>query len=105
MHSKPCKEDLLRNQIQARKIETYHPRTRVQTVKPRTRQVKSNFPGHVFVRVDLDRVDWSSLHWMPGAIGLVAFGGQPAFVPDAMIQTVRHCKVGHPSRADQKSIT
>jgi transcription elongation factor/antiterminator RfaH len=90
LHSKPRKEDLLWEQLQAWKIESYHPRIRVQTVNPRARQVKPYFPGYVFVHVDLDQVNWSSLHWMPGANGLVAFGGEPASVPSAMIRTIRH---------------
>jgi len=77
-------------QLRIREIETYHPRVRVKTVNPRARQVKPYFPGYVFVRVDLDQVNWSSLQWMPGATGLVAFGGEPAFVPDGMIQAIRH---------------
>ena len=90
LHSKPRKEDLLWEQLQVREIEAYHPCIRVQTVNPRARQVKPYFPGYVFVRVDLKQVNWSSLHWMPGATGLVSFGGQPASVPEAMIRTIRH---------------
>ena len=29
-------------------------------------------------------------HWMPGATGLVSFGGQPASMPDAMIWAIRN---------------
>jgi len=90
MHSKPRKEDLLWEQLRIREIEAYHPRIRTQPVNPRARQVKPYFPGYVFVRVDLEQVNWSSLHWMPGATGLVSFGGEPASVPETMIQTIRH---------------
>ena len=90
MHSKPRKEDLLWEQLQVREIEAYHPCIPVQTVNPRARQVKPYFPGYVFVRVDLEEVNWSSLHWMPGATGLVSFGGQPASMPDAMIWAIRN---------------
>lgn len=90
MHSKPRKEALLWEQLQIREIEAYHPRIRVQPVNPRARKVKPYFPGYVFVRVDLEKFNWSSLQWMPGATGLVAFGGEPASVPDALIQAIRH---------------
>jgi len=90
MHGKPRKGDLLLEQLQARKIEIYHPRIEVQTVNPRARQVKPYFPSYVLMRVDLDRVYWSSLHWIPEAIGLIAFGGKPATAPDSLIRIVRH---------------
>ena len=90
MHSKPRKEDLLWDQLLIRKIEAYHPRIKVQPVNPRARKVKPYFPGYVFVRVDLEQVNRSSLHWIPGTTGLVSFGGEPASVPDAMIRTIRH---------------
>jgi len=94
LHSKPRKENLLWEQLRIREIEAYHPRVRVKTVNPRARQVKPYFPGYVFVRVDLEQVNWSSLQWMPGATGLVSFGGVPACVPDAMIRGIRHCLDG-----------
>jgi transcription antitermination factor NusG len=90
MHSKPRKEDLLWEQLRIREIEAYNPRIRVQPVNPRARKVKPYFPGYVFVRADLERVNWSVLQWMPGATGLVSFDGQPASVPDALIHAIRH---------------
>ena len=90
MHSKPRKESLLWEQLRIREIEAYHPCIRVQPVNPRARKVKPYFPGYVFVRVDLEQVNWSSLHWMPGATGLVAFDGQPASVPETLIHAIRH---------------
>jgi len=89
LRSKPRKEDLLWDQLLIRKVEVYHPRIKVQPVNPRARKVKPYFPGYVFVRVDLQQVNWSSLHWMPGATGLVSFGGEPASVPDSLIQAIR----------------
>ena len=90
MHSKPRKEALLWEQLRIRKIEAYHPCICVQPVNPRARKEKSYFPGYVFVRVDLEHVNWSYLQWMPGATGLVSFDGQPASVPDALIRAIRH---------------
>jgi transcription elongation factor/antiterminator RfaH len=90
MHSKPRKEALLWEQLRIREIEAYNPRIRVQPVNPRARKLKPYFPGYVFVRVDLKQVNWSHLQWMPGATGLVSFDGQPASVPDTLIQAIRH---------------
>ena len=89
LRSKPRKEDLLWDQLRVRKIEAFHPQIRVRPVNPRARKVKSYFPGYVFVRVDLNRYNWSTLQWLPGATGVVSFGGEPADVPDTLIQAIR----------------
>lgn len=89
LRSKPHKEDLLWEQLQIRKIETFNPRLRVQAVNPRARKIKPYFPGYVFVRVDLERKNLSSLQWLPGSVGLISFGGQPAWVPDDLIAAIR----------------
>ena len=30
------------------------------------------------------------LQWIPGSLGLVSFGGEPACVPDGLLQRIRH---------------
>jgi transcriptional antiterminator RfaH len=90
LRSKPNKEDFLWGQLQARGIECFYPRTRVRTVNPRARKVRPYFPGYLFIHVDLEETGLSALQWMPGASGLVAFGGQPASVPDTMINAIRN---------------
>ena len=89
MRSKPRKEDFLWAQLRAHDIECFYPRTRVKTVNPRARKVRPYFPGYVFVCADLEKVGLSTLQWMPGAGGLVAFGGQPASVPENLIHAIR----------------
>ena len=89
LHTKPLKEEFLRDQLDIRRIEAYCPRIRVHVVNPRARKVKPYFPGYLFVHVDLNQTSSSTLQWMPGAGGLVSFGGEPAFVPDSLIQTIR----------------
>ncbi len=88
LRSKPHKEGLLWEQLKIREIETFYPRLRVQTVNPRARKVRPYFPGYVFVRADLEQVTLSSLQWIPGAVRLVAFGEQPAWVPDGLIAAI-----------------
>ena len=90
MRSKPRKEDFLWGQLRAREIECFYPRTRVQTVNPRARQVRPYFPGYLFVHVDLEQVGLSALLWLPGAASLVAFDGQPAWVPENLINAIRN---------------
>jgi transcriptional antiterminator RfaH len=43
----------------------------------------------MFVQVDLEEVGLSKFKWMPHAIGLVSFDGEPASVPDNLIHAVR----------------
>ena len=89
LRSKPNKESLLWEQLSIRKVETFHPQIRVQTVNPRARKVKSYFPGYVFVHVDLDQVGLSILQWMPGALGFVSYDNQPSMVPEALIHAIK----------------
>jgi transcriptional antiterminator RfaH len=89
LHSKPRKEELLAEQLELRKVETFAPRIRVQVVNPRARRVRPYFPGYVFTHVDLDKIGLSTLHYMPGSAGLIMFGGIPAYVPDGLIHAIR----------------
>jgi transcription antitermination factor NusG len=89
MHSKPHKEKLLAEQLGLRKIEAFAPRIRVQVVNPRARPVRPYFPGYIFVRADLEEMGMSALQYVPGASGLITFGGEPAFVPDGLIHAIR----------------
>ena len=89
MRTKPLKEEFLRDQLDLRSIEVYCPRIPVHVVNPRARKVKPYFPGYLFIHVDLDQVNLSTLQWMPGAGGIVSFGGEPAFVSDSLIQVIR----------------
>jgi transcriptional antiterminator RfaH len=58
-------------------------------VNPRARQIRPYFPGYLFVRADIEAVGLSVFQWMPHSSGLVAFGGEPATVPDNLIVAVR----------------
>jgi transcription elongation factor/antiterminator RfaH len=89
LHSKPHKEVLLAEQLELRRFEIFSPRIRVQVVNPRSRHVRPYFPGYIFVRTDLEEMGLSTLQYIPGSSGLIAFGGQPAFVPDALINAIR----------------
>ena len=89
LHSKPHKEEMLAEQLELRRIETYAPRIRVQVVNPRARKIRAYFPGYIFVHADLEKMGLSSFLFVPGSAGLIAFGGEPAFVPDGLIHAIR----------------
>ena len=87
--TKPRKEDFLAEQMEIRRIEIYNPRIRVQTVNPRARKIKAYFPGYVFVHLDIEKVGRFSMQYIPGAAGLVSFGGEAAEVPEGLIHAIR----------------
>ena len=103
IHSKPYKEKVLSEQLTARKIENYYPRINVQPVNPRCRKVKPYFPGYLFVWINLELLGLRSMDWLPGAAGLVTFGGEPADVSQNLIDAIRQ-QVNKVNQTGDKSI-
>jgi transcription elongation factor/antiterminator RfaH len=94
MHSKPRKESLLYQQLLLQSIEAYLPSVRTDPVNPRAQKMQPFFPGYLFIHVDLEEISISDLRWMPGAIGLISYGGEPASVTDTLIRAIRE-QVNH----------
>ena len=90
IHSKPQKEKWLYRQLNALDIDVYFPCVKTRTGKSDSCAVKPYFPGYLFVNVDLQSTGTSVLQWTPGSRGLVSFGGEPARVPEALLQRIRH---------------
>ena len=88
LRSKPRKEEVLWRQLRSHEYEVFFPRLKVQPVNPRSRKWRAYFPGYMFVQVDIDEVGPSTFQWMPHAIGLVSFDGEPANVPDNLIHAI-----------------
>lgn len=89
LRSKPCKEEIVWRQAQSLGFETFYPRLRVRPVNPRARKIRPYFPGYLFVKADLEAVGLSTFQYMPYAIGLVCFGGEPAYVQESLILAIR----------------
>jgi len=89
IRSKPNKEEFLAGQLKASEIKIFFPVLRVKPVNPRSRKIRPYFPGYLFVQVDLDVINVSDLRWMPGASSLVSFDGEPASVPDLLIDALK----------------
>lgn len=89
LHSHPNKEDALWRHLTSKHVEVFYPRQRVQPVNPRSRKIRPYFPGYMFVKVSLDDVGANFFEWMPWAQGLVSFAGEPATVPDALVESIR----------------
>jgi transcriptional antiterminator RfaH len=88
VHSKPQKEEWLYKQLGALEIEAYYPCLRTANGKLHSHKSKPYFPGYLFVHVDLEFTGRSTLQWIPGSLGLVSFGGEPVYVPDALLQGI-----------------
>ena len=89
MHSKPRKEAFLRERLRIQRVEVYCPSIRVNPVNPRARKEQPFFPGYLFVHVDLEKIPISEFRRMSGSIGLVSYGGEPAYVGDALIREIQ----------------
>jgi transcriptional antiterminator RfaH len=89
LRSKPRKEEVVYRQVRMQGFDAFLPRLRVNPVNPRSRKYLPYFPGYLFVQADLDTVGRSVFQWMPHAMGLVEFGGEPANVPDNLIYELR----------------
>ena len=89
LRSKPRKEEVLWRQLLADEYDVFFPRMRVHPVNPRSRKLRPYFPGYMFVNTDLSEVGLSTFQWMPHAIGLVSFDGEPATVPENLVHAIR----------------
>lgn len=89
MHSKPQKERWLYNQLNTMQIEAYYPCLYTRTEKVCSSRSKPYFPGYLFVNVDLEVIGRSALQWIPGSLGLITFGGEPACIPNGLLQKIR----------------
>ena len=89
MHSKPQKEAFLRERLRIQRIEVYLPSIRLKPVNPRARKEQPLFPGYLFVHVDLDEIPVSELRGIPGSIGIISYGGEPADVGDTLIRAMQ----------------
>jgi transcriptional antiterminator RfaH len=47
------------------------------------------FPGYLFVALDVEREAWRSINGTLGAVGIVAFGGRPAALPEGVVEAIR----------------
>lgn len=90
IHSKPRKEAQVYGYLASRNVEVFYPTIRVKPVNPRSSKVRPYFPGYLFVRTALEETGTSALEWIPGADGLVSFGGEPATISENFIQELRH---------------
>lgn len=100
LRSKPHKEAALYRYASSKGFDVFYPRIRVDPVNPRSRKIRPYFPGYMFLNTDLESVGLSSLQYMPLSMGIVKFGGEPAPVPDPVVDKLKT----HVSKLIQKGI-
>ncbi len=89
LRSKPNREQALWLEASDRGFQTYYPFLRVQPVNPRSKKTRPYFPGYLFVHTDLPTTGQSVFSWMPYSQGLVSFDGEPAEVPESLVEAIR----------------
>jgi transcription elongation factor/antiterminator RfaH len=89
LRTKPHKETAVYRLLKSREITVFYPTIQVEPVNPRSARQRPYFPGYMFIQVDLEQIGRNTLEWLPGSHGLVAFGGEPAVVPERLVQAVK----------------
>ena len=89
LFSKPRKEVQVDNYLRTQGVTTFFPTYRVKPVNPRSAKTRAFFPRYLFVHADLSQTGMSALQWIPGAVGMVQFDGEPAPIPDYFIDELR----------------
>ncbi len=90
LHVKPHKESAVSGLLKSKGYEVYYPALQVEPVNPRSRKERPFFPGYLFVRLELSEAGVSVLRWTEGTHGLVEFGGEPASVPENLIDELKN---------------
>jgi len=88
---KPHKEMQVYRYLRAsgHEIDVYYPSFPVDPVNPRSSRIRPYFPRYLFVEAILSDIGESLLRWLPGAVGVVRFGGEPAIVPENFIHELK----------------
>jgi len=88
---KPRQESVAEENLLRQGFRVYLPRIRI---RQRRRghwidAVEVLFPRYIFIRLDPRRRSTAPVRSTRGVVGLVRFGGQPAVVPDAVMEALR----------------
>jgi transcriptional antiterminator RfaH len=89
IRSKPRRERFVSEQLASQGMEVFFPAVKVHPINPRSARERAYFPGYLFTHVDLAAIGVNKLRWMPAAVGLLEFGGEPAIVPETLITQLR----------------
>jgi len=87
IYTKPCREMQVCRYFQSHSFEVFYPTIKVKPADPRSLSTCPYFPRYLFLHVNLDEIGISIIQWVPGAVGLVRFGGQPAALSVEVMST------------------
>jgi transcriptional antiterminator RfaH len=82
-------EQFLAGQLESRQIPFYLPQLKVTPSNPRCKKNKPFFPGYLFIQENAINENAIKYQRLPGAAGLVSFGGEIAFVPGSVLNAIR----------------
>jgi transcriptional antiterminator RfaH len=87
---KPRQETVAEENLVRQGFEVYLPRIRIRHRRRGQwlEAVEALFPRYVFIRVDSQQRSMAPVRSTRGVVGLVRFGGQPAVVPDVVIEAL-----------------
>ena len=88
---KPRQEAVAEENLLRQGFHVYLPRIRI---RQRRRghwldAVEVLFPRYIFIRIDPERRSTATIRSTRGVVGMVRFGGQPAVVPDAVMDALK----------------
>ena len=91
VHTKPRQEEVAEENLIRQGFDTYCPRIQVEKRKrgKRVKVIEAMFPRYLFVQFAPGHDNISSIRFTKGVTQLVRFGGEPARVPDAVIQLLK----------------
>ena len=88
LYTKPRAEAKTRDALLARQVDVYLPMLTVHT-RGKPPQQQPLFPRYLFVQFDPAVVSPDVLHWTPGLVRMLAFGEEPARMPEEAITLIR----------------
>ena len=89
IRAKPHRERVVLAQLNRQGLEVFFPAVKVHPINPRAARERAYFPGYLFANLHLETVGANTLRWLPSAVGLLEFGGEPAVVPAALIAQLK----------------
>lgn len=87
LYTKPNAEYRVEAMLQERGIETYLPEITFSKDKKITRS--PFFSCYLFMKVNLETVDYRKWKWLSGVRHVVSYGGKPVTLPDFTVQLIR----------------
>ena len=86
--TKPKQEAVADLNLTRQGYHTYFPKCYRWGAK-RTQGIEALFPRYIFVNIDVTHDNWAPIRSTSGVNRLVSFGGFPASVPDAFLDSLR----------------